>query len=189
MKTAHALKDVVTVHMGFNARGQVEEVENGSTDLLQMKDLTCEVIQKMPKLTRIELDTSKSRSLIHAGDIIIRTRGKSLTTTYIQAEPERPTCLAAPLMVIRVNEDAKVIPAYLSWLMNQKECQLALQHAAKGTSIPMIKGQDIINLELEFHSYEEQASIVEIATLSQELKQLACDLAEKKHQLVISTLN
>ena len=74
-------------------------------------------------------------------------------------------------------------------LMNQKECQLALQHAAKGTSIPMIKGQDIINLELEFHPYEEQASIVEIATLSQELKQLAGDLAEKKHQLVISTLN
>ena len=183
------LKDVVTVHMGFNARGQVEEVKNGSTDLLQMKDLTSEVMLEMPVLTRIELDTRKSRSLIHAGDIIIRTRGKSFTTTYIQTEPERPTCLAAPLMVIRVNEDAKVIPAYLSWLMNQKECQLTLQHAAKGATIPMIKGQDITNLELEFHPYEEQASIVEIATLSQELKQLACELAEKKHQLVISTLN
>lgn len=189
MKTTYTLKDIVTIHMGFNARGQVEEIKDGNTELLQMKDLTCEVIQEMPSLTKINLDARSSRFQIHAGDIIIRTRGKSFGTTYIQTEPLGPTCLAAPLMIIRVKENTPIHPAYLSWLMNQKSCQATLQHAAKGSTIPMIKSQDICDLVLQFHPYETQASIVEISSLSQELKQLTCELAEKKHQLIIATIN
>ncbi|MBR5861736.1 MAG: restriction endonuclease subunit S [Bacteroidales bacterium] len=190
MKTSYKLKDVATVLMGYNARTQVEESEEGSTDLLQMKDLTSEVLDKMPALTRFELETRSTRFLIQAGDIVIRTRGKSFGCTYIQSEPERPTVPAAPLMIIRVNEGAPVQPAYLSWLLNQPGCQSVLQHAAKkSTAIPMINGQTIADLDLLVHPFEEQAAIAQIANLSLELKQLSCELAEKKHQLIIATLN
>ena len=190
MKTTKQLYEIAEVRMGYNVRGRVEEVADGAVQMLQMKDLNDAVLPADAVLIRTEVGARAESAQIHAGDIIIRTRGASNKTTFIAEEPELPTILASPLMLIRVAEGCRVNPAYLSWLLNQDSTQEMLAGvSAYGTTIPMLNKKTLETLSLEIHPEEQQEQILKIGTLAREIRELTHELADAQHRYVSALLS
>lgn len=186
MKTTVELIDIAEVRSGFNARRRVEEAPYGAVQLLQMKDLNDAEMSTFEELMRIDTaEAPAERSLVHAGDIIIRTRGGSNAATYIAAEPTLPTLPASPLLLIRVAEGGRVLPAYLAWLLNQADVQEQITYmACRGTAVPLISKKMLEKITLSIHPMEQQEQIVQIAALSREVQQLTHELADTRARYV-----
>ncbi len=181
-----ALKDLASIQTGYSFRTRLESMDYGAAAVIQMKDLTDENRVDCKALTRVDMNKPKDHHLVKLGDLIFRSRGLSSTSAILLDDPEIAV-VAAPLLRIRVFDNI-ILPEYLNWFIRQAPAQAFLTSHAKGTAQKMISKEVLEGLEVFVPHLEQQKAIVALASLGEAEQHIMKKLAEKRRQIVSTTL-
>lgn len=129
------------------------------------------------------LEDISEKHMLCAGDVLFAAKGTKNFATVFENHNE-PSVASTSFFVIRPT-DKKLLPQYLSWVLNSPTTQILLKGQAIGTSIPSISKQVLENLEIAIPSIDTQKAILQITKLrnkEKSLKQKIETLREKQIQ-------
>ena len=175
------LRGLVDIQIGYGFRAGVEPDPTGLVGVIQMKDLGDDHTVDLASLSRVSMDVPTGRQL-RTGDIIFRSRGDRSTCAIVAGDPGR-ALVAAPLLRLRVT-DARVLPAYLSWLINQSPAQEHFASHAEGSNVKMISRRVLEDLDIEVPPIGRQRDIIELAGLSARQRILNGDIESLRSRLL-----
>lgn len=178
------LGDIADVRMGYPFRSRLEHDPAGDVAVIQMKDIDDANLLHTEDATKVSLPEGKGHHLIHEGDLVFRSRGRSNSVALIAADIGEAV-LAAPMLLIRPRA---VLPAYLHWFINLQTTQANLAALAEGTSVRMISKDALLDLDVPVPSMSRQRRIVDIAALAQREQALMTDIAAQRKRLTDGVL-
>lgn len=184
--TGIKIKDIATIQMGYSFRSKLEASENGNIKVIQMKDLLDDNTVDCSGLMKIDMQPPKEQHFARIGDLVFRSRGQINTSAVILENPEE-AIVASPLIKIRIINHETVLPEYLNWYISQTDAQRYLTSVQAGTSVNMIRTQQLEQMPVHIPSLSIQKNIVELAALSARERTILNTLAEKRDKY-ISTL-
>lgn len=176
------LKDIATIKLGYPFRSRVEHNPAGTVGVVQMRDVFEVGGLVADKLTRVNFPDVSDKHTIKAGDIVFRSRGLT-NTSMVVSEGLGSAVVAAPLMVIRAKGN-RVLPEYLSWLINQPAAQNYFAGRSEGSAVQMINIRTLGELPVVVPDVATQQRIVELARLAAREKELLEKLADRRWRLV-----
>lgn len=186
--TTKTIGELVDIQTGYVFRGKPETSEKGNVRVIQNRDINSGLID-FAKLEKVNFPDRGKQERVRKGDIIFRSRGASYAFVLVTEAPEEDVVVASPLQLIRVKDSKVVDPAYLVWLLSQDDRQAEIESLAQGIAIRTVPKAALEGMEIDLPPAERQRKIVEIATLSAEIKRLSIELAEKQDAYVQATLN
>jgi len=172
--------------MGYSFRSRLENDSKGNVNVIQMKDIIEKGQLNSSNLIRINLNHVEERHLIKIGDIVLRSRGQTNKCALVDKEVGMAV-VTAPLLIIRVSSDS-VLPAYLSWYINQSTAQNYLTSHSRGTSVPMINKNVIEQLPVTVPSLKYQQKIIDLNEMAEKEQELLKQLATKREQYLSQVL-
>lgn len=171
--------DIADVRMGYPFRSRLEHDPAGDVVVIQMKDIDDTNLLHVENAIKVSLPEGKGHHLIHEGDLVFRSRGRSNSVALVAADIGEAV-LAAPMLLIRPR---KVLPGYLHWFINFPTTQAGLAALAEGTSVRMISKDALLELEVPMPSMARQHRIVEMASLAQREQALIANIAANRKRL------
>lgn len=181
------LKQLADVQMGYSFRSRLEVTEEGSVAVIQMKDLGEDALVHCEALARVDMPEVKRQHLTKVNDLIFRSRGL-INTAALLRDDMGEALVAAPLLRIRVKEEATLAPEYLCWYLEQREAQAFLSSSATGTVHKMISKKMLEELELVLPDMPTQKAIVHVAYLARREREILLQLADKRQKLISTKL-
>jgi len=186
MGTEVALRDLADIQMGYSFRAGVSHDLGAPLAVVQMKDLGDDGLVDFSALARVSMDVRAGR-LLRGGDIVFRSRGDRATCAIVAADPE-PALLAAPLLLLRVRDPRRALPAFLAWFINQPPAQAYLAKHAEGSNVKMVTIATLGNLPIQTPTLERQSAAVELAGLSARERILEDRIVVARERLVSGIL-
>ena len=168
------LKDIALIKSGYSFRCRLRPSRHGNIAVIKMGDLSQNLNKAM--LDRIDMQPVNLKHLVRKNDIILCPRGESNLATLV-VNNFKDTIAVAPLMIIRLNQDADVIPAYLCWYINQPKTQSWFRSHARGSAMQLIGKTIIENLEIPIMPIAKQSIIASLFKLVEQEKELNNKLA------------
>lgn len=178
------LGDIADVRMGYPFRSRLEHYPAGDVVVIQMKDIDDTNLLHIENAIKVSLPEGKGHHLIHEGDLVFRSRGRSNSVALVAANIGEAV-LAAPMLLIRPR---KVLPGYLHWFINFPATQAGLAALAEGTSVRMISKDAIKDLDVPVPSMARQHRIVEVGSLALREQVLMADIAAQRKRLTEGAL-
>ncbi len=179
------LADIADVRMGYPFRSRLEHDPAGEVVVIQMKDIDDANLLHAEDAIKVSLPEGKGHHLIHEGDLVFRSRGRSNSVAQVAADIG-DAVLAAPMLLIRPRN---VLPAYLRWFINLPATQASLAALAEGTSVRMISKDALQDLDVPLPSMARQRGIVDVAVLAQREQALMADIASQRKRLTEGILS
>jgi hypothetical protein len=176
------LYDIADILVGYLFRERIEQVENGSYRVIQLRDITEEGTINWDRLVRTELDSEKPTVFIQQGDILFRTKGAHHTAILVDRTEHQVTAPAF-FYIIRAHADS-VLPEFLAWYLNQAPARQYFSEYAAGTGIRHLTRKSLENLEVSIPAFDIQQKIVALNHLNQKEKQLVHAIQKKRQALM-----
>jgi len=176
-----ALGELVDVQIGHSFRAGVQRDAAGVVGVIQMRDLGDDALVCLASLVRMSMDVRPAEQ-VREGDIIFRSRGDRSTCAIVAADPGFAV-VAAPLLRLRVT-GARLLPAYLSWFVNQPAAQEYFAKHAEGSNVKMISKSVLEDLDVEVPPIRRQRDIIELAGLSARQRTLNGDIESLRSRLL-----
>lgn len=173
------LRAIADVRMGYPFRSRLEHDPYGDVAVIQMKDIDDANLLHAEGAIRVLLPEGKGHHLIHEGDLVFRSRGRSNSVALVAADIG-DAVLAAPMLLVRPRA---VLPAYLHWFINLPATQGALAALAEGTSVRMISKDALLDMDVPVPSMNRQRRIADVAELALREHALMADIAAKRKRL------
>ena len=175
------LESIAEIKLGYPFRSRVEPDADGSTAIVQMKDIDDQDLLHAESLVRVNLDYAKEQYDLKVGDVIFRSRGQRNTAAMVAA-PLGSALLAAPLMLIRITSD-EIMPGYVQWYLNQPWTQRRLHIMPSSTTGRMIGISELRKFEIAVPPLEVQQKIQTISGLCQKEQKLTQEIAATRQSL------
>jgi hypothetical protein len=173
------LRELADVRMGYPFRSRLEHDPHGDVAVIQMKDIDDANCLRVESAMRVSLPEGKAHHLIHKGDLVFRSRGRSNLAALI-ASNIGEAVVAAPMLLVRPRA---VLPAYLHWFINLPATQVALAAVAKGTSVRMISKDALLEMDVPVPEMKQQLKIADVAALSLREQVLMADIVAERRWL------
>lgn len=173
------IQDIATLQTGLFAK----PLANGEVVYLQSKHFDDQGNLLAILHPDLLLEDISEKHMLCAGDVLFAAKGTKNFATVFENHNE-PSVASTSFFVIRPT-DKKLLPQYLSWVLNSPTTQILLKGQAIGTSIPSISKQVLENLEIAIPSIDTQKAILQITKLrnkEKSLKQKIETLREKQIQ-------
>ena len=173
------IQDIATLQTGLFAK----PLANGEVVYLQSKHFDDQGNLLAILHPDLLLEDISEKHMLCAGDVLFAAKGTKNFATVFENHNE-PSVASTSFFVIRPT-DKKLLPQYLSWVLNSPTTQILLKGQAIGTSIPSISKQVLENLEIAIPSIDKQKAILQITKLRNKekfLKQKIETLREKQIQ-------
>lgn len=172
------LKDIANIFSGIYERTD----PNGDILYLQTKDCSDSIATKYA--SRVFPTPKAQKNLLQHNDILFACKGTNyLCLTYKQ---EEDAVASTSFFVIRVKSD-KVLPEYLCWFLQQPATKSYFKTFQTGSATPLIRKQNVDELEINIPELHTQTLIVKIDELSQREKHLQETIIKRK-ELIIKQL-
>lgn len=179
------LKDVAEIQTGYSFRTGVVHDVHGATRVIQMRDLSDDGTVRVTSLSCVQLEISESQRVM-VGDVVIRTRGESMSCAIV-TQGIGDTVVAAPLLRVRVTAP-ELSAVYLNWYINQLPAQAYLTMNAEGSNVKMISKRTLEQLQVVIPSLQRQKNTTELAALCSRERVLQRELNECRDRLVTKTM-
>lgn len=166
--------------MGYPFRSRLEHSPEGTTAVIQMKDIDEANQVRIEQAFRVGLDDVREQHLLKPGDLVFKSRGVTNAAAIVKRDVG-PAVLAAPMLLIRPNKS--VLPAYLYWYINLPTTQAALAAQAEGTSVRMISKARLENLDVPIPSLQKQQVITAVAQLAEREQWLMARVSKERRRL------
>lgn len=175
-KSANKLSNISEILVGYPFRGVLKEVPKTNIYVVQLKDSSKEDGINWSTCLETELTGKRKPDWLKTNDILFSTRGRNNHAVLVGEIPEGIKVVASPHFFIIKCNNKKLLPEYLTWLLNQPPCQRHFKREAEGSSTKIIKRTVLENTPITIPSPTKQKSIVNLVnTLKKEqqiLKQL-----------------
>lgn len=181
------LSKVCSILSGYTARCRLELATLGGVPAIQLRDLPASGRLDLLRLTRFRLDDVQDRHLVHAGDVLFRSRGDRNTAVAVGPELQEGAVVVLPLMILRPKPDI-VSAEYLAWAINHPTTQRFFNTVARGTKLRMVSRASLENLDLDIPDIETQRKIVAIAALADREQALSVKAAGLRKELTSKIL-
>lgn len=172
------LENLVTLKSGYPFRGSIEESGEGDALAVQMKDVAPENGVAWPDVIRTTLAGRKQPDWLKAGDVLFVSKGARFYAVCID-EPPSPAVCSPHFFHLQVTPQARLLPAFLAWQINQPPFQRQLQQAAEGSSQLSIRRPVLESLTLCVPSLADQQRIVALDALANQERRAL-------HQLILN---
>jgi hypothetical protein len=150
--------------------------------MIQLGDISADGRVDFHRLTRIHQEDILERHLVHAGDVLFRSRGDRNTAVALDESFKEPALAVLPLMILRPNPNV-ITPQYLAWAINQPLAQRHFDFTSYGTKMRMVPRAALEQLEINVPELAMQHLILAIDALAERERDLALLLAEKRRRL------
>lgn len=168
--TEFQIGQLARVQGGFPFRGSVEAVPYGSVLAVQMKDLSVDEGIDWPGVVRTELPGRRPADWLATGDILFVCKGSRFYAGCVDEPPGHAVC-TPHFFHLRVQAEARVLPVFLAWLINQAPVQKQLQQAAEGSNQLSIRRPVLESVTVRIPSLDNQHRIVSLAQLAHKERQ------------------
>lgn len=177
------LSDIADINSGYSFRGRVEDDPAGDLAIVNIGNIKPGIALNIDALKRIsssEVD-GLYRYQLKKGDVLFQSHGSK--NGAIALDEALYGVAASGLYVIRIIKN-QVLPAYLVWYINHKNCQVILENLRQGTGIPRVSRAEISMLKIYLPSLERQSEIVHLAEMLQRQNELREKISELTSQYI-----
>ncbi|WP_298861543.1 hypothetical protein [uncultured Microbacterium sp.] len=140
------LSDACLIRSGFSARSRLEPDNSGMLALPQ-SCVTAVGELDPTAVTRVSGSIGSPQHIVHPGDVLLRSRGSTVSAWAIDDSLEEPAVALLPLYILRPTADI-LDAGYLAWLLMQPDAQAHFARGLVGSNIQMIKKPTIAALPL-----------------------------------------
>lgn len=188
------LSDVIatSIQTGFQVRGKVQPDSQGNYTLIQVKDTIRSVLYhiKSENLDKIFISEEKrkfmNKYLVQKNDVLYLSKlnpGAFRFTGSVES-----TIPMAHFYILRPK--ANIINSdYLCWALNQNFMKPHIQKWLKGTILPFISKDALMNLKIPLPSLATQKKIISFLKLMAQEKEIQKTMDKKKSVLINTVLN
>lgn len=179
------LAEIADVRMGYPFRSRLEPASSADVAVVQMRDIQDDGSLRTDKLVKIRLPGLREVHRLREGDLVFRSRGRSLVAAPV---PEGIGCavLAAPMLLVR---PTAALPEYLCWYLNSPDAEAQLATLARGTAVRMISAEVLKTLSVPVPTLKTQRVIVALAALGQREQQLLSAISSLRQRQLAATLH
>jgi hypothetical protein len=133
----------------------------------------------------LPLNSQTEKHLLNEGDVLFAAKGtKNFATKH---EGKNGKCVASStFLVLRLKEEFqnRILSDFLVWYMNHPKTQEWIKAKARGSSIPSISKEDLLELEITLPPLEKQKVIVKINNLQKTEQNLVKKIQLLKEQYI-----
>lgn len=188
------LSDVIatSIQTGFQVRGKVQPDSQGNYTLIQVKDTIRSVLYhiKSENLDKIFIPEEKkkfmNKYLIQKNDVLYLSKLNPGAFRYTGSIEN--TMPMAHFYILRAKTDI-VDSDYLCWALNQDFMKPHIQKWLKGTILPFISKDALMNLKIPLPSLATQKKIISFLKLMAQEKEIQKTMDKKKSVLINTVLN
>jgi hypothetical protein len=180
MKTR--VKDIAEVQIGYQARGRLEDIPDGTHCVIQMRDIDDAGRLNTARLARVIPERGSERYAVSPGDVVFRARG-SRNLAFVLRDVPPSTLASNHFYIVRMRQDS-VLPGYLAWFVNQPPAQAHFCGRTQGTTMMLVPKAAFEGLEVDVPPLAVQRAIVELAALREKERGLFENLEGKRDTLI-----
>lgn len=172
MKTT--LSHIANIQTGLFAK----TISVGEIVYLQLKHFDENGFLKQSLIPDLKADYVTQKHLLQYGDVLFSAKGtKNFASCY--GNESIPAVASTSFFVIRLQDgfQNKILPEFLTWLINHPVSQKYLKGNAIGTSMVSISKAVLRDLEITIPSIETQKTILKINNLYYKEKKLQLQIA------------
>ena len=129
--------------------------------MIQMKDVDAERGINWTGLVATEFTGRKQPDWLKAGDLLFAARGNRYFAILLEDVPFN-TVLSPHFFHLTVNCEAKVLPGFLAWQINQEPVQQYLQKSSHGSMIQAIGRQVLDNMPIAIPPLQKQEAVIKL---------------------------
>ena len=182
------LNQIASIELGFQLRSQVIQSPESKELLIQMKDVSKTNGVNWKTCVPTQLPGKKMPQWLCDGDVIVVARGFNFFAAHIQDIPQGFQAVAAPAFFVLSKINAKILPEYLTWWLNQVPTQRYFEKSAEGAISKSLKRTALENTPVIIPPMAQQQHIVSLARLFREeyrlLEQMRTNTAQMQTALV-----
>jgi len=177
---------IADIRTGYTIREGLSKLSSGDKLLVQMSDfeaLNQGIVDKI-KTTNMKV---RSDWMLQENDLLVKARGTDFSPVVVQ-KVFHGAMFTHPLLRIRVDREV-ALPEFIAWLLSRPNIQAQLQRLTAGTSLQMLRLENLKNLELYLPSLDRQQKVQELVQLMKEEQKLLSHLKTKRKQLVSCSID
>ena len=188
------LSGVITksIQTGFQVRGKVQSDSQGNYTLIQVKDTIRSILYhiKSENLDKVAIPERKrklmNKYLVQKNDVLYLSKLNPGAFRYTGSIEN--TVPMSHFYILRPK--AKIIDSdYLCWALNQDFMKPHIQKCLKGTILPFISKDALMNLKIPLPSFATQKKIISFLKLMAQEKEIQKTMDKKKSVLINTVLN
>ncbi len=153
--------------------------------MIQMRDADPEDGVRWSDLIATDLPGKRQPDWLKHGDLLFVARGYRHFVLHLDKVPS-PTVLSPHFFHLTVREDARVLPGFLAWQMNQEPAQQYLRKSAEGTQVLNIRRQVLEDLPIVVPSLQKQEIIGRLNTAWQSEQRVLKALTDNRRRLLLA---
>ncbi len=185
--TMKRLGEITEIRTGYPFRERVERIVNGGCLLVQMGDVRPDSAEVEEDLAHVEAPPNWQKHALRCGDVLFVGRGLRNSAAIFGGKAQ--DVIAAPHLLILRAEEKTALPDYLAWFLNLRETQERIQAMRRGSAVPFVPVQRLVNLELPLPSIEAQNLIAKIWRLSLQEQRLLLRIRDQRRVLIQGLLH
>lgn len=162
------LKDITEVIAGYTFRTALQTRESGSLFVLQAKDISDGLSIHAESLDQINFECSRSKAIVHAGDVIISSRG-GFRAGVLNSDDSQNIVATSSVFILRLKTDT-ISPEFLAVFLNSLVGQKQLNEKATGAVINTILRKDLENIPIPLPDLKKQEKIVQLYQANKKLQ-------------------
>lgn len=188
------LSNIITasIQTGFQVREKVQPNSQGNYTLIQVKDAIRGVLYhiKSGNLDKIFIPENKkkfmNKYLIQKNDVLYLSKLNLGAFRYTGSVEN--TIPMAHFYILRPKTDI-IDSDYLCWALNQDFIKLYIQKYLKGTILPFLSKDALMNLKIPLPNFATQKKIISFLKLMAQEKEIQETMEKKKSVLINTVLN
>ena len=180
------------IQTGFQVRGQVQPNPQGNYSLLQVKDAVRSVLYhiKSEGLDKIVIHEKKrkfmNKYLVQKNDVLYLSKLNPGAFQYTGSTGD--TVPMAHFYILRPKSHI-IDSGYLCWTLNQNFTQPYIQKRLKGTILPFISKDALLDLKIPLPGLSIQKKIIEFLKLKMQENEIQKTIENKKNILINTILH
>ena len=178
------LKKIAKIQSGYISRGKIEPQDDGTSLLLQAKDIDADNIScRAESLVRFMPKLSGKDWFLKSDDILFMARGARNFSVLIDKLPDN-VLAAACFFIVRIS-DFEILPEYLCWYLNQSPVERSLKRfSGRAVHMPVVRRSVLESIDIPLPPLETQKQIADITALMMKEQDFYKKLAEKRKYLM-----
>ena len=164
------LPEIADIKQGYQFRKSIELMPSGNYQVIQMANINNQLRIDWKSLFSVGIDNIKNEYLLSKNDILFCARGINNYNILID-QNIKDIIVCSQFLVIKLKSNS-ILPAYLSWYLNQPEVVLYFKKNTYTSTVPLINKSALENLEILLPPLEDQALISNINQLVIQEKEL-----------------
>jgi len=184
---AHEVKliEIADIRVGYQSRARIDEKPEGILTIIRPADFdnAGDIIFRALKHFSPSPNIDIRKNFIKMGDVLFQARGHNHQAYLIEEDLEK-TVAANTFYIIRIKNNVKILPEYLTWWINQPKLQIYFIKGQSVSTIPFISKTVLAHAPVLIPPLKVQEKIIAVIRLWQHEKGLLQQLTNKKEILI-----